>query len=149
MTKTAELTGRELDAAVKRPCGICGSLDIKWYGVRKNRTCLNCKRIRWHGQKHPPEFIRYQREWRMKRRYGITPEQYDALVIGQNGRCAVCGKPEDAARRLCIDHCHETGVVRGLLCDSCNRGLAQFKDKPEIMQAGIDYLRAALKAVEA
>ena len=58
----------------------------------------------------------------LKRRYGITPEQYDKMLERQGGGCAVCGKaPKPGARRLAVDHDHSTKVVRGLLCFTCNK----------------------------
>lgn len=77
---------------------------------------------------------------------GITKDAYAAMVKDQGGRCAICRKEEAAkrngkAKRLAIDHCHKTGRVRGLLCESCNRGLGQTRDDPKILQAAIRYLK--------
>lgn len=86
-----------------------------------------------------------ERRGRIKYRYGITVEQYDAMAEKQGGRCAVCRRPE--ARRLrgvvlplSVDHDHETGLVRGLLCSRCNMVLGYFDD-PEFFAAATDYLR--------
>ena len=72
-----------------------------------------------------------RRRWAMKSNYGITIEQYDAMVVAQNGCCAICGQePQFAIRqwkKLHVDHCHETGKVRALLCVHCNHGLGKFK----------------------
>jgi hypothetical protein len=57
---------------------------------------------------------------RLKWTYGITPEDYDAMLTQQNGRCAACRNGPREGRPLCVDHCHKTKAVRGLLCDSCN-----------------------------
>jgi hypothetical protein len=57
---------------------------------------------------------------RLKWTYGITAEDYDAMFTAQGGRCAACGGPPRKDRPLCVDHCHTTKAVRGLLCDSCN-----------------------------
>lgn len=77
-------------------------------------------------------------------RYGITPEQYDAMFYEQGGGCAICGR-EDSGRKnhklLCVDHDHKTGKVRGLLCDECNNGLGRFQDDPELLMAAINYLQ--------
>lgn len=79
------------------------------------------------------------------RRYGITPEQYDEMFAVQNGVCFLCGEPADpngvkAAGRLHIDHDHETGKVRALLCNHCNRGIGAFRDDPELMQRASLYV---------
>lgn len=76
--------------------------------------------------------------------YRLTPEQYDALVEGQGGQCAICGTSDpgsggaDAAWH--IDHDHITGTVRGLLCSVCNTGLGHFKDDPELLRRAADYV---------
>lgn len=79
--------------------------------------------------------------------YGITVEQYDALLLRQNYLCAICGtdRPANARgraiRAFCVDHDHETGKVRGLLCQGCNRGLGLLKDDLTIVEAALRYLR--------
>jgi hypothetical protein len=78
----------------------------------------------------------------LKRYYGITPEQYDAMLAQQNGLCALCQTPETDTRNrvLCVDHDHATKKVRGLLCNGCNRGLGFFQDKVTVLQTAIEYL---------
>jgi hypothetical protein len=73
---------------------------------------------------------------RMKR-YKISQQQYDEMFRQQNGLCALCAEkpPVD------IDHCHDAGHVRGLLCRPCNLGLGMFKDSPELLLKAIDYLK--------
>src|SRR3989442_9160388 len=63
----------------------------------------------------------YYRTKRRMYRYGVTDAEYQAMLQRQNGLCAICGKTQ--TRQLCLDHDHETGQVRGLLCDRCNRAL--------------------------
>jgi len=74
-----------------------------------------------------------------KHKYGITPEQYDELVVSQTGRCRIC----EEGVELVIDHDHTTGRVRGLLCGTCNSGLGMFRDRPDILQKAIQYLAEA------
>jgi hypothetical protein len=57
---------------------------------------------------------------RLERTYGITPGQYDEMYAQQKGVCASCGGAQRLGRPLCVDHCHKTKVVRGLVCDACN-----------------------------
>jgi hypothetical protein len=77
----------------------------------------------------------------LKSHYGITLEQYDALLEEQGGVCAICGeRPE---KHLCVDHCHETGTVRGLLCKRCNFGLGYYKDDLRRTMGASAYLRRA------
>jgi hypothetical protein len=82
----------------------------------------------------------------IKRAYGITSEQYDAMWRKQDGRCAICGEPE-RARRLGVDHCHVTGRVRGLLCRNCNSGLGHFRDRPSFISSAIQYLSSTPAAM--
>jgi hypothetical protein len=78
----------------------------------------------------------------MKARYGLTPEQYEAMVKDQDNLCAICKLPPRGRwGRLHVDHCHKTGVVRGLLCFRCNAMLGHAEDNPIVLQAVIDYLR--------
>ena len=74
----------------------------------------------------------------MRDRYGITVEQYEAMLEQQGGVCAVCGRSD---LEFHIDHDHSTGVVRGVLCGLCNKGLGQFKDSPDLLEAAAAYLR--------
>lgn len=77
----------------------------------------------------------------LKRDFGITPEQYDALLDIQNGVCAVCKKCCATKKRLAVDHDHRTGRIRGLLCAGCNRGIGFLMDSPEHLEQGARYLR--------
>jgi len=74
-------------------------------------------------------------------RYGITPEIYDATLLAQGGKCAICKSESSANNRgWHIDHCHKTGKFRGLLCVPCNLGLGHFKDSLTILDAAKNYL---------
>ena len=82
------------------------------------------------------------RETQLKR-YGLTPDGFDAMLAGQGGACAICSG-QVTARGWHVDHCHETGTVRGILCHQCNVGLGHFKDDPVRLAAAIAYLEAPL-----
>lgn len=71
-------------------------------------------------------------------RYGITKAQYDAMYEAQQGRCAICGEWKPV---LHVDHCHDSGSVRQLLCGSCNRMIGLAHDDVGILQSAIDYLK--------
>lgn len=73
------------------------------------------------------------------RRYGITIETYDRMLQEQEGTCKICASPP-GTRRLAVDHCHETGVVRGLLCYRCNIALGYFRHNDQLLQKAADYL---------
>src|SRR5262249_52221209 len=101
------------------------------------------KRRRWAND---PEYrarkkvvsARSSRARRLKR-FGMSLLEYELRLASQNGACAIC-KKTPKRRLLCIDHCHETGKVRGLLCTLCNAALGAFGDNPKRMQAATDYL---------
>lgn len=87
------------------------------------------------------------------RAYGITVGDYDAMLAAQDDRCAICRQPETARsnggriRSLAIDHDHETGDVRGLLCHACNVALGYLDDAPERLDAAAAYLRKHARPV--
>lgn len=77
----------------------------------------------------------------LKSKYGITPEEHKQLLISQDYKCALCGRPSsDFKYELAVDHCHETGRIRGMLCMPCNTSLGQLGDDVESMYKIIDYL---------
>lgn len=83
----------------------------------------------------------------LQRNYGLNLEEFTDLLNKQNGKCWICGLNEitvdnkNKPRTLCVDHCHKTGKVRGLLCNLCNRGLGYFKDNTNNLEKAIEYLK--------
>jgi hypothetical protein len=77
------------------------------------------------------------------RRYGMTLESFENLFSKQEGKCAICGDLllRSKKRGVCVDHCHATGEVRGLLCWSCNIGLGHFHDDPVRLEGAVLYLK--------
>lgn len=72
-------------------------------------------------------------------RYGLTEAEYQRLLKKQKNACAIClGK-----KPLVVDHCHETNVVRGLLCSTCNSAIGKLKDDPEVIERAAKYVRRA------
>lgn len=90
--------------------------------------------------------------WRARRKdgelrlkYGISLDSYFAMLESQDNACAICGKMDDGTPKFFhLDHCHDTGKVRGILCKDCNLGLGRFSDDPDRLRAAIGYLEAAL-----
>jgi len=114
------------------------------YGRTKSWGCLQKRKGEQspaykHGRSQTKE---YDLEWHMKNNYGLDFDEYNKLLEKQNGACAICGSlpPNTHKKRLSIDHCHTTGRVRGLLCDSCNTALGLLKDSPDLMLKAISYL---------
>ena len=79
-----------------------------------------------------------------QRHYGLSIEEYEALVKKQKGKCQVCGvhESEQKKKRLAVDHSHKTKEIRGLLCQDCNLMLGQFEDDPLLLNAACKYLKS-------
>lgn len=82
---------------------------------------------------------------RMEKNYGMTLEEYDKMVEDHAGKCGICGGEgfelvKGQKNLIVIDHCHETGKVRGLLCHNCNRGLGLFQDSVENLLKAAEYI---------
>lgn len=91
----------------------------------------------------------YGRAWSLKRKYGITTDEYTKMSEKQKGLCAICGKKETTReprtgrlKELAVDHCHKTGRARGLLCSQCNKGIGHFDDDVERIKSAITYLES-------
>ena len=83
-----------------------------------------------------------QRNGKLKKAYGITLDEFCALLERQGGCCAICGaKSPGGHGRYHVDHRHETGKIRGLLCHPCNVGLGHFKDDPQLLLKAVAYLK--------
>lgn len=97
------------------------------------RLCMNLRSARWR-QNNPESVRQREADNHLKRQYGLTRTQYDAMVTGQLGVCPLCLRAvEDFPGRvkaLVVDHCHETGEVRGLLCRTCNAALHAVENYP-------------------
>ena len=82
---------------------------------------------------------------KLRKRYGITdPDLARKLAKSEDSKCAICGD-QAGGKSLSLDHCHETGLVRGFLCPHCNMGLGHFKDDPQRLRAAARYLLAATR----
>ncbi len=109
--------------------------------------CNDCVRAYQRQKQTSPAYKKTRDGWSRLKRFGLTPEDFAALFASQNGVCAICGRPESkldfrsgVVQSLSVDHCHQTGLTRGLLCNTCNRGIGYFQDSPERLQAAIRYL---------
>lgn len=124
----------------------------RYYERNKEKVKAAAKEYR---KKHPQKYLlrnrEYQRErykadpnyWRslsIKKRYGITLDEFDRLIAAQGNACAICRRPMDQIERKCIDHCHRTGKVRGVLCQGCNVGIAHLQDDPLVALRASEYL---------
>lgn len=98
-------------------------------------------------RKNNPELMKKQsRRLKLKFRYGLTPDEYDQMFKEQNGLCAICGKKETQCnqygiQRLSVDHNHQNGKVRQLLCNRCNLLVGPMENNLELVDVVLDYLK--------
>jgi hypothetical protein len=100
-----------------------------------NREKLSELNRKWHEANKEKMTAHYR-----FKKTGVTQEQYDGAYLKQKGICAICSNECSRGYRLAADHCHTTGVFRGLLCGSCNLGLGKFKDNTDLLTKAIGYL---------
>ena len=113
----------------------------KWY--QSNVEDIRVQRAE-DRRKYPGKYKRGDFRGNLKR-FNMTEEDFFEMFMVQDECCAVCGAHNDDpkyARGLHIDHCHETGVVRGLLCHGCNTGIGSLNDDPELLEKAISYLKS-------
>ena len=110
------------------------------------KPCDHKARKKW-AEKNPERQKRSVRNKNIKNKYGLTEEQYNDLLIRQGLGCAICGVTTNCSGwnsqrtgYLAVDHCHETGKVRGLLCNQCNRAIGMLNDDPKLIKKAADYL---------
>lgn len=106
--------------------------------------CLHCglpiEADSYNTKLHPQCVKPRVDDQRYRKRFGIGLAEYDALFKAQRGVCAICNKQSD--KKLAVDHDHDTGEVRGLLCGACNRGIGLLKDDAQILHKAIEYLKS-------
>ncbi len=117
-------------------------------GYRTCKICYNEARRLWR-EANMPKRVRATHENRkareksdnLKRKFGITLEEYKVMFDTQGGCCAICGIHQDNIKRaLAVDHCHHSNEIRALLCTNCNSGIGMLQDSLEIVQKALDYL---------
>lgn len=119
------------------------------YNRKRRERYANDKEYRDREKRKVAEYQRSNPEKRFAdrlKKYGITPDEYRRILNDQNEGCAICGSRDSGCskrERLHVDHCHESGKVRGLLCTNCNQGIGKFKDEPERLRAAARYLEAS------
>lgn len=121
-------------APVAKKCKDCGP-ESKRPAPHQGPRCTTHHRER----KKEVKRLSYYR-W-IKKTYGITGEQYEALYEAQGGTCAICKRATGKSRRLAVDHDHATGYVRGLLCSSCNNILGHLRDRIDLALGVAGYLQ--------
>src|SRR3990167_41040 len=102
----------------------------------RNRARILAKSKAWYAANRARR-QKTLRAWSLATKYGLTPEQFDALLLAQGNACAICSSRR---KTMCVDHDHSTGEVRGILCRSCNAMLGQVKDSTARLARAIQYL---------
>jgi hypothetical protein len=130
----------------KMRCRPCNTLLIKKWR-HANGDLVKAYHRKYHRER--PDIYRNSI---LKAKYGIGIAEFDQMHINQGGVCAICGQPEKSvdrrtklSRNLSVDHCHNKGHVRGLLCGTCNPGLGHFKHDEGLLMKAIEYLRKTAK----
>lgn len=113
--------------------------NTSWGLSARCRPCNSDRALAWRKE-NPQRARRVQKMSFLRRKYGISEDALHALVEAQGGKCGICRDMLDMGRHTCIDHNHETGAVRGLLCRKCNSGIGQLRDSQEIVRAALHYL---------
>ena len=130
----------------KKRCEQCGqtksltrfSLDLSCRDGYSSqcKVCCAKKSEEWKGN-NKEKIAGYRR----KAKYGITPEQFNDMYDSQGGKCKICGgEIINGTKSCCVDHCHITGEIRGLLCSRCNQGLGLFQDSSSYLTRAAEYL---------
>lgn len=121
----------------QRDCEICGA-DITHLN-RRARCCSKPCAVKYQNSKKTSARIRASD---LKRHYGITVAEFEQILAVQGGGCAICGRDGSTSPGgiLHVDHCHQGGHVRGLLCANCNRAIGQLGDDAARLRRAADYL---------
>lgn len=110
-------------------------------GHKTVSVCRECHkkqcRERWHARP-----VIERKASRVKSMYGLDPDKYISMHEAQQGKCAICNEEPKTKRGLHVDHDHESGKVRGLLCHGCNVALGSFKEDVTLLNKAIKYLRS-------
>lgn len=122
--------------ATRKPCEHCGDPIPEDRHGRAKFCSPECKKkmqdARW--RERAPGYMRQYL-------YGLTPDQFAAMLADQDGRCAICGADSPGGKGgWHVDHCHDRGHVRGLLCNGCNLMLGHAQDDPARLRAAAEYL---------
>jgi hypothetical protein len=137
-------TKRIMDTRICTKCKTPKALDqfltYKYKGVVKPRAyCTLCTREK--NREYMNKHKHVTRGASLKRCYGITTLEYEKMFLEQEGKCKICDRKRYKNGYLYVDHCHQTGKVRGLLCSLCNSALGMLDDSPILLQKALNYVK--------
>lgn len=124
-------------------CRTCGNKKSKEWRLKNDRTEYYRDYEKNRRKPRPPEHYDKKRNRYLYRKYKLTTDEYELMFQKQNYKCKICNRennPYVSHEKLCVDHCHKTNKIRGLLCSACNIALGKVNDKIDILQNMIDYL---------
>ncbi len=120
---------------------------VNEFGIRKDTKvprvksiCRRCMATRQTAKNQASDEISVYWWARQLMKYGLTPETWNELFNSQGLCCAICGADENGAKRFHVDHCHDTGVIRGILCTKCNVGIGALRDDSDLVMRAFLYL---------
>lgn len=145
--RTKEEVVLDLDSGSK-VCTVCGVRKDFSQFYKHNQTadkrcpdCKDCLRARtktwWASNKNSGRMATWRHH--LLKKYGMTVEDFDTMLIQQAGLCGICGQQMVDPQ---VDHCHATGSVRMLLCRPCNIGIGYFKDSPGLLRRAAEYVES-------
>ena len=127
---------------LEKECSKCGFVKaIDRFPFRNNREinhqpyCIDCS-SKTNKKKHLLN-TDIKRDYHYKRTYNITLDLFNEILKSQDNKCAICN---ESNKKMCLDHCHETNGIRGVLCDNCNRSIGLLHDDIDILKNAIKYL---------
>jgi len=136
----------------KKKCSKCGRMldRSEFYKDRSTNSGLGyrCKLCVSERAKNQKSYLKkYHREYNLKKKYGLDETAFEDILKAQNYSCAICGEKkisysESSYLNWCVDHCHNSGKIRGILCFPCNLALSHLKDSSVVAEAAARYLRA-------
>lgn len=143
--RKAEASYREHTGDLMASCRTCGLVkhprEMSKYDRGICKPCKSAATRAWQIA-NPKAWDRHARKSHLMKKYGITIEEFDRMFAEQGEACAICKVRVLDSRgfRPHIDHCHDTGKVRGILCGRCNRALGQFEDDATLLRSAVAYL---------
>ena len=137
----------------RKTCQACATRLAGYVLDPVHREKINARSRAWYYANHKKSLKRNKEWWKahpekqqLKRRrrslrtYGITISEFNEMLVSQNGCCAICGSDQPGKLGFHVDHDHETGLNRGLLCSPCNVGIGMFKESVRLLRAAESYL---------
>jgi hypothetical protein len=119
----------------------CASNYANWLTKNPNKKQnITARALQWNANNKEKRKIIVQQN-NYKKRYGLTAQQKQAMIEDQGGKCAICQSDLQTTHNVCVDHCHKTNKVRGILCRKCNLGIGHLNDSIDILKSAQKYIK--------